>query len=137
MYFLTQGEVVVQQVDPVCPWKVKVLRRVCSGTESSFFGELGCLTGNPRSATVTAKTPCELYTMTGDELLDLQDEYEYECALMLDIGTQRAQQTRRGSRVSSTTGLSPKAHGSKEMDLTDLDSGSEGARSRTNSTGRK
>ena len=52
--------------------RAKVLASLGKG---NFFGELALLDSGPRSASVVAVTPCELYYLDRDEFMDLLKKY--------------------------------------------------------------
>ncbi len=58
MYFLLEGEVDLT---------VKK-NHVCSIHSGELFGEMGLITGMPRTATAKTKTDCHLFTLTNDQL---------------------------------------------------------------------
>lgn len=73
MYFLQEGEVDLT---------VKK-NHVCSIQSGELFGEMGLITGMPRTATAKAKTDCHLYTLTNDQLhLALSSAPEFALLLM-------------------------------------------------------
>jgi CRP-like cAMP-binding protein len=65
-YVVQDGEVEVTQERP--DGGVAVLRRLGAG---EGFGEIGLLTGSPRTATVTAITPGTLVALDGEAFLEL------------------------------------------------------------------
>ena len=58
MYFLVEGEVDLTVKEA----------HVCVMHSGELFGEMGLITGMPRTATATARTDCRLYTLTGGQL---------------------------------------------------------------------
>lgn len=73
MYFLLEGEVDLT---------VKK-NHVCSIHSGELFGEMGLITGMPRTATAKTKTDCHLYTLTNDQLhLALSSAPEFGLLLM-------------------------------------------------------
>ncbi len=77
------GEIVVTESEPgasmflLASGIVRVFVRSAAGLnaqlrvmgQGDFFGEISLLTGSPRTATITAATPCELLELTRDDLV--------------------------------------------------------------------
>jgi CRP-like cAMP-binding protein len=98
MYLLIEGEVSLSAGD-------KVLGGVKAG---EIFGEMAALTGQPRSATATAKSPCRVVSLDGRQFeAGIQQMPEFGLMLM-SILIDRLRQTTarlRGSLALSAGGL--------------------------------
>jgi len=70
LYIIVEGTAQVRQV--LDTDRAKVLASLGKG---NFFGELALLDSGPRSASVVAVTPCELYYLDRDEFMDLLKKY--------------------------------------------------------------
>jgi hypothetical protein len=64
--------------------------------EGDFFGEISVMTGNPRSATVTAATPCELLELDRKTLDSIVAVHPHVWTVMGGISRQRAGTPERG-----------------------------------------
>ena len=58
--------------------------------EGDFFGEISVLTGNPRSATVTAATPCELLELDRKTLDAIVAVHPHVWTVMEEFGRERS-----------------------------------------------
>jgi len=70
LYIIVDGTAQVRQV--LDTDRAKVLASLGKG---NFFGELALLDSGPRSASVVAVTPCELYYLDRDEFMDLLKKF--------------------------------------------------------------
>jgi CRP/FNR family cyclic AMP-dependent transcriptional regulator len=70
LYIIVEGTAQVRQV--LDTDRAKVLASLGKG---NFFGELALLDSGPRSASVVAVTPCELFYLDRDEFMDLLKNY--------------------------------------------------------------
>jgi hypothetical protein len=86
LYVLVEGEVEVT-ASGEAGGPERVLRRM---TAPSYFGEIGVLERIPRTATVTALTPCDLLQIDGETLLDTLTSAPPSATLMENARTRLA-----------------------------------------------
>ena len=102
LFVVTSGEMKIFVKDPEKPRQllVRTLR------DGDFFGEISILSGRPRTATVTAASPCELLELdkqTLDEIVarhprvkEILEEFYIQRASTQEEAMQRAQHLRDG-----------------------------------------
>jgi CRP-like cAMP-binding protein len=61
--------------------------------EGDFFGEIAVLTGEPRSATITTQTPCELLELDRANLRGIVERHPRVREVLQEFHTQRADST--------------------------------------------
>ena len=74
MFFLLKGKAVA----------IKFGEEVSYLGPGDYFGEVGCMLGDVRHATVRAQELCELYTVLRDDLLQLTDDYPQHAQELTD-----------------------------------------------------
>jgi len=88
MYVLLQGEL-----------RVRALRLRGDAADvgvlepGAVFGEIGVLTGEPRTATVTAGTDVWVMRLTGDALREIMADYPEITGDLMRLGLQRSEAT--------------------------------------------
>lgn len=104
-YLVATGTLRVSVVDGAgaAPREVAVL------TAGSFFGEIGVLTRQPRSATVSAVTSCELLCFDRDPVMVILAAYPSVREVIGSVGLHRSQANleSRASVVRASGGESP------------------------------
>lgn len=108
MFFLTKGRVIVKR-------KQVVLKILEAGV---FFGEMGCMTGGRRFASVIAAMRCEMYTLLSSDLMRLSLEFPHVLEEMKRVSVKRMQgqkfrnrRMRRSSLIDQTNDMLKKLDG--------------------------
>lgn len=71
-------------------------REVAKLDGGNFFGEIGTLTNQPRSATVVCETPVELVVFERDPVLDVLRDYPRVHEVVGKVGLARSEENQRG-----------------------------------------
>ncbi len=87
MYFIESGRAQVRRGDPSRPVVIAELRA------GDLFGEMALLTGNPRSATVTALSDLELWSMAQADFDDLVTAYPNLALTLSRLLSERLRET--------------------------------------------
>ncbi|MEM6732797.1 MAG: cyclic nucleotide-binding domain-containing protein, partial [Myxococcota bacterium] len=93
-YLIVAGEVRVLVHDVAGP------REVATLDAGNFFGEIGTLTQQPRSATVVSQTPVELVAFQREPVLEVLQDYPSAREVIGRVGLARSEENLRGDGLA-------------------------------------
>ena len=104
------GDVIIRKDDPgpemflICRGEVEVIdghdKVVATLNEGDVFGELAVLLGERRTATVRAKTPCDLFVLEKADFNRILREHEHFAQAIKGIARERYDKAIRGDQLS-------------------------------------